>query len=130
MLTSRFTLRLSRFTQLIIMVSVIAASGATLSACGTAPRGTVTGILKEVGGPLPGTRDITGRVTLTGSNGESYSSRANSKGRFSLAVPAGTYSASADSPYLHISTGACPTVSHITVHQSSSTRITIACLVH
>jgi len=63
------------------IVAGLAMAGA-LAACGAAPQGTVTGVLKEVGGPPPGTRGIPGQVTLTSTGGHATTVDANKGGEF------------------------------------------------
>ena len=68
-------------------VSLLAVFG---SACG-ASTGTVTGALEYIGGPPTlGSRPVGGAIRISGSTA-TFSTQANSDGRFSEAVPPGTY---------------------------------------
>jgi len=75
------------------LIAVTAASSLLVflgGACGSST-GTVTGVLLEVGGPPPGhSTPVGGTIRLSGSSG-TFSTQANGDGRFSVAVPPGTY---------------------------------------
>ncbi len=101
-----------------------------ITACGTTNQGTITGTLKSVGGPPPGSRGIPGIVTLASTSGRKVTVKTNANGDFSVAVASGTYRVSAASPKLKIAAQACPPDRRVIVQAHQTTTVAIDCAVH
>lgn len=125
-------------TLLCIFVVVGCGSKATT----TAPTGTVKGEFMTVGGPqvqvAPGRfsgapnrpNDGTIRLTDTSTNA-TFSGTSGADGKFSLAVPAGTYKASGTTPRIMGPNGpsTCDALTPVTVVAGKTVAVTIACIV-
>jgi hypothetical protein len=81
-------------------VAVAAAVAVALASWASTPAtGFVSGRLQTVGGPAPGTpKPISGKVTVTGLNGKSYSAKVRADGQFLILVPVGSYFVTGSSP--------------------------------
>jgi hypothetical protein len=89
--------------------------------------GTLTGHLYAVGGPAPGTpRPWPGTVTLTGS-GVHRDIGVNADGRFSVLVPAGTYTVAGRSPRYGSGAGVCRAAGPATVTAGHRTKADVLC---
>jgi hypothetical protein len=89
--------------------------------------GTLTGHLYGVGGPAPGAlRPWPGTVTLTGS-GVHRDVQVSADGRFSVLVPAGTYTVAGRSPRYGSGAGVCRAAGPATVTAGHRTRADVLC---
>ncbi len=89
--------------------------------------GTLTGHLYGVGGPAPGApRPWPGTVTLTGS-GVRRAIQVSADGRFSVLVPAGTYTVAGRSPRFGSGAGVCRAAGPATVTAGHRTRADVLC---
>jgi hypothetical protein len=89
--------------------------------------GTLTGHLYAVGGPPPGSpRPWPGTVALTGP-GVHRDIRVGAGGRFSVVVPAGTYTVTGRSPLYQSGTGVCRAAGPATVTTGHRTEADVRC---
>jgi hypothetical protein len=89
--------------------------------------GTLTGHLYGVGGPPPGApQPWAGTVTLTGP-GVHRDIAVGAGGRFSVQVPAGTYTVAGRSPRYADGTGVCRAAGAATVTAGHRTRADVLC---
>ena len=126
-----------RFSILIIAISLAGAlpfMGSSLpSGAVNAPlnMGTIIGTFKLIGGPPPG-EDIPARGTVIFAqlrkDSESVKVAVKASGRFSLHLPAGSWTVSASSPqFNHSEPGACGTQHPITVKVGKKTNVAVHC---
>jgi hypothetical protein len=93
----------------------------------TGQAGTLTGHLYGVGGPAPGApRPWPGTVTLTGSGGH-RDIQVSADGRFSVLVPAGTYTVAGRSPRYASGAGVCRAAGPATVTAGHRTSVDVQC---
>jgi hypothetical protein len=93
----------------------------------TGQAGTLTGHLYGVGGPAPGApRPWPGTVTLTGSGVHRYI-QVSADGRFSVLVPAGTYTVVGRSPRYASGAGVCRAAGPATVTAGHRTSVDVQC---
>ena len=117
---------------LLILLPVTAAS-MLFASCSSpngpsGPTGTVTGTLQAVGGPAGvGPQDLSGQITLHGSNGHIVGITVGANGRFSVPVPIGKYKASAQSPQYEAGTGVCRASGSVTVTKGVTSSVEVDC---
>jgi hypothetical protein len=93
-----------------------------------AARGTLTGHLYGVGGPAPGApRPWPGTITVTGGLGVHRDVQVGASGRFSVLVPAGTYTVAGRSPRYQDGAGACRAVGPVLVTSGHRTKADVLC---
>jgi hypothetical protein len=106
----------------------------TSSALGAPPlkSGTIVGTLKLIGGPPPG-ESIPARGTVIftpfkNDPAKTVDTAANASGRFSLRLPAGSWTVTASSPqFNHSEPGACGAQHRITVKVGKKTDVVVLC---
>jgi hypothetical protein len=92
------------------------------------PTGTLTGTLQAVGGPPgPGSRVLSGQITLRGSSGHIAGVTVGANGRFSVPVTVGTYSVSARSPQYEGGTAECHASAPVTVTKGVTSSVEVDC---
>ena len=104
------TMRRAHWTILTaVAVAVAVLVAVTLASWASTPAtGFVSGRLQTVGGPAPGTpKPISGKVTVSGLNGKSYSAKVRADGQFLILVPVGSYSVTGSSPLYTLGQPAC-----------------------
>lgn len=101
-----------------------------ITACGTTNQGTITGVLKSVGGPPPGSRGIPGIVTLVSASGRKVAVATHANGDFSVTVAPGMYRVSGASPKLKITAQACQPDKRVIVQAHQTATVAIDCSVH
>jgi hypothetical protein len=120
------------FLTLLILLPVTAAS-MLFASCSSpngpaGPTGTVTGTLHAVGGPAGvGPRALSGQITLHGSNGHIVGITVVANGRFSEAVPVGTYTVSAQSPHYEGGTALCRASAPVVVSKGVTSTLEVDC---
>jgi hypothetical protein len=117
---------------LLSLLPVIAAS-VSLASCSSpnappGPTGTLTGTLQAVGGPSGvGPRALSGQVTARRSNGARDIISVGRNGRFSVPIPVGTYTISAQSPQYDGGTADCNASGLVTVTKGLTSSVKIDC---
>jgi hypothetical protein len=117
---------------LLILFSVMVAS-VLLAGCSSpngppGPTGTVTGTLQAVGGlPGDGPRALSGQITLHGSSGHIVGITVGANGRFSLAVPVGTYTVSGQSPQYRGGAAECHASGPVVVTKGVTSSVEVDC---
>jgi len=92
-----------------------------------AAKGTITGILEAVGGPAgTANRPLSGGVTATG-GGHSYSATVGTDGRYSLSVPAGTYTVVGRSPQYQGGAADCHAANPVAVSAGGTASADVGC---
>jgi FlaG/FlaF family flagellin (archaellin) len=92
-----------------------------------AAKATITGILEAVGGPAgTANRPLSGNVTATG-NGHSYSVSVGTDGRYSISVPAGTYTVVGRSPQYQGGTTDCHLADPVTASSGGTATADVMC---
>ncbi len=117
-------------------LAAVCLAGLTAACSGPAPapgpgpgpaEGTLTGHLYGVGGPAPGLpRPWPGTVTLTGP-GVHRDIRVGASGRYSVVVPAGSYTVAGRSPLYQSGTAVCRAAGAATVTSGHRTRADVLC---
>src|ERR1039458_9843285 len=88
----------------------------------------VTGQLLISGGPAPGTpRPSDGEVTARNVSGKSFSTSVPSSGKFTLQLPAGTYSLTGSSPQFGSGQYKCSALRTVTVSKGTTNRENVYC---
>jgi hypothetical protein len=118
----------ARGLSMLMATAVVIGLGSCGATSRTSGEGTVRGSLVAVGG-LAGTtpRPLRGTVTFDGAGGRSYVTNAGPGGRFSVRVPAGSYSATARSPQYQGGLVACRAEGRVTVRDQAPRYVTVGC---
>jgi hypothetical protein len=92
------------------------------------PLFTVPGTLTAVGGPAgTGPTPLSGEVSFTAPDGRRWTAHVASDGRFTIAVPAGRYTVTAESPSYNDGRSACQTGGPVTVADSTTAVVHVVC---
>jgi hypothetical protein len=105
-------------------VAAAAVVAVTLAAWASTPTtGFVSGSLQAVGGPAPGkARPISGRVTVRGAKGETYSVKVRADGQFLIQVPVDSgYFVVGSSPFYDGGVGVYLAGPLVAVHENATT---------
>jgi hypothetical protein len=111
-------------------ISALLIAGIGLASCSSpngpsGPTGTVTGTLQVVGAsPGASPQAVAGDITLHKTNGDKTGIDVGANGRFSIAVPVGTYTVTAQS---QAGTTNCQAPGPITVTTGVTTRLEVDC---
>ena len=93
-----------------------------------AAAGILTGRLYGVGGPAPGApRPWPGNVTVTGGLGVHRDAQVGADGRFSVLVPAGTYTVAGRSPLYQDGAAECRAAGPVTVASGHRAEADVRC---
>jgi hypothetical protein len=91
-----------------------------------AERGTISGRLREVGGPAPGLdRSVPGTISIEGDSTAVGAS--TSTGEFSVQVPVGTYTVTGTSPLVNDGREKCVVSDPVIVESGRTTKVTVIC---
>ena len=118
--------RVRAFTlvELLVVVAILGIISVHLAAACAQPTGTITGHLYQVGGPAPGApTPVPGTVYVSGEG----SVAVGSDGRFSIAVPAGTYTLSGSSPLIEDNAPGCGSRKAVTVEVGVVAKMDVIC---
>jgi hypothetical protein len=118
-----------------LTLAAVGLAGVTVACSSPAPvihpmaaAGTLTGHLYGVGGPAPGApRPWPGTVTVTGGLGVHRDVQVGADGRFSVLVPAGTYTVAGRSPLYQDGAAVCRAAGPATVTAMHRTEADVRC---
>jgi hypothetical protein len=105
-------------------VAPIGIISVSLAAACSKPTGTIAGHLYQVGGPVPGAATpVPGTVYVSGDGSVSV----GPDGRFSIAVPAGTYTLAGSSPLIEDNAPGCGSRTAVTVVVGVVAKMDVIC---
>jgi hypothetical protein len=121
--------------KVLLTMAAIGLAGVTAACSSPAPvihpmaaAGILTGHLYGVGGPAPGApRPWPGTVTVTGGLGVHRDVQVGADGRFSVLVPAGTYTVAGRSPLYQDGAAACRAAGPVTVASGHRAEADVRC---
>jgi hypothetical protein len=108
--------------------AALVAAGCSNGAGATGPTGTVTGSYIRVGGPSGApTVGLPGTISFRGGSGSLINFDADSAGKFSGQLPAGTYAVTAESSLINSGSGSCSVPLTTRVQAGKTVTITVVC---